>query len=126
MLSGTEHVPPFGDYRNAWGVSEGSGTLSARQIRYVLEKEGDVAAFIAEPMRAVPYVAPPGFWKEVRAACDATGTLLVFDEILHWPGQNRCDVLPANTKRLVPDILCLGKSLGGGMMPIAATLCGQS
>ncbi len=33
LLSGAEHVPPFGDYRNAWGVTEGSGELCARMIR---------------------------------------------------------------------------------------------
>ena len=32
-------------------------------IEYVLEREGDIAAFIAEPIRAVPYIPPPGFWK---------------------------------------------------------------
>ncbi len=62
LLAGTEHVPPFGDYRNAWGVTEGSADLCAKTIRYVLEKEGDVAAVIAEPVRAVPYVPPAGFW----------------------------------------------------------------
>ena len=122
LLAGTEHVPPFGDYRNAWGVTEGSGTLCARQIRYVLEKEGDVAAFIAEPMRAVPYVAPPGFWKEVRAACDDTGTLLVFDEIPTGLGKTGA-MFACHHEEITPDILVLGKSLGGGMMPIAATVC---
>ena len=29
LLSGSEHVPPFGDYRNAWGVTEGSAELCA-------------------------------------------------------------------------------------------------
>ena len=48
LLPGTEHVPPFGDYRNAWGVQSGSGELCYRTIRYVLEKEGDVAAVVAE------------------------------------------------------------------------------
>ena len=122
LLAGTEHVPPFGDYRNAWGVTAGSGTLCARQIRYVLEKEGDVAAFIAEPMRAVPYVAPAGFWKEVRAACDDTGTLLVFDEIPTGLGKTGA-MFACHHEEVTPDILVLGKSLGGGMMPIAATLC---
>ncbi len=122
LLAGTEHVPPFGDYRNAWGVTEGSGQLCARQIKYVLEKEGDVAAFIAEPMRAVPYVAPPGFWKEVRAACDATGTLLVFDEIPTGLGKTGA-MFACHHEGVTPDILVLGKSLGGGMLPIAATIC---
>ena len=60
LMSGTEHVPPFGDYRNAWGVTEGSAELCARTIRYILEKEGDIAAVIGEPIRAVPYVPRPG------------------------------------------------------------------
>ena len=42
-------------------------------VRYVLEQEGDVAAVIAEPARAVPYVPPPGFWQAVRQACDDHG-----------------------------------------------------
>ena len=36
---------------------------------------------VAEPTRAVPYIAPPGFWAEVRAICDRHGVLLIFDEI---------------------------------------------
>jgi len=81
LLSGTKHVPPFGDYRNAWGVTEGSAELCVRMIRYILEKEGDIAAVIAESVRAVPYVPPAGFWPAVRQACDEFGTLLIFDEI---------------------------------------------
>jgi 4-aminobutyrate aminotransferase len=122
LLPGSEHVPPFGDYRNAWGVTKGSAELCARQIRYVLGKEGDVAALIAEPMRAVPYVAPPGFWQEVRAACDATGTLLIFDEIPTGLGKTG-SMFACEHEGVVPDILVLGKSLGGGLLPIAATIC---
>jgi 4-aminobutyrate aminotransferase len=122
LLPGTEHVPPFGDYRNAWGVTEGSANLCARQIRYVLEKEGDVAAVIAEPMRAVPYVAPPGFWSEVRAACDVTGTLLIFDEIPSGLGKTGA-MFACEHDGVVPDILVLGKSLGGALLPIAAVIC---
>ena len=53
LLPGTQQVPPFGDYRNVWGVTEGSSELCARYIEYVLEKEGDVGAVVAEPTRAV-------------------------------------------------------------------------
>ena len=38
----------------------------AAMVRYVLEREGDVAAVIAEPARAVPFIPPPGYW-QVRA-----------------------------------------------------------
>ena len=55
-----------------------AGSRAPRFVRYVLEKEGDVAAVVAEPIRSTAYVPPPGFWAEVRAACDAHGALLVF------------------------------------------------
>ncbi len=122
LLPGTEHVPPFGDYRNAWGVREGSAELCANTIRYVLEKEGDVAAVIAEPTRAVPYIAPPGFWKKVRKACDDFGALLIFDEIPTGLGKTG-KMFSCEHDDVVPDILVVGKSLGGGILPIAATIC---
>ncbi|GAA5232585.1 aspartate aminotransferase family protein [Verticiella sediminum] len=121
LLPGTEHVPPFGDYRNAWGVREGSAELCVNTIRYVLQKEGDVAAVIAEPTRAVPYVAPPGFWKRVQQACHAFGALLIFDEIPTGLGKTG-RMFSCEHDEVAPDILVLGKSLGGGMLPIAAAL----
>jgi 4-aminobutyrate aminotransferase len=121
LLAGAEHVPPFGDYRNAWGVTEGSGDLCARQIRYILEKEGDIGAVIAEPMRAVPYVAPAGFWKRVRQSCDEFGALLIFDEIPTGLGKTG-RLFACEHEGVEPDILVLGKSLGGGMLPISAVI----
>ena len=120
-MPGTEHVPPFGDYRNAWGVTAGSGALCANQIRYILEREGDIGTVIAEPMRAVPQAAPPGFWKQVRAACDEFGALLIFDEIPTGLGKTG-RMFACEHEEVTPDILVLGKSLGGGMLPIAAVI----
>ena len=122
LLPGAEHVPPFGDYRNAWGVTEGSSELCARQIEYVLEKEGDVCAVIAEPTRAVPYIPEPGFWKRVRDACHRHGTLLIFDEIPTGLGKTG-RMFSCEHEEVLPDILVLGKSLGGGILPIAAAIC---
>ena len=122
LLPGTEHVPPFGDYRNAWGVREGSADLCARQIRYVLEKEGDVSAVIAEPSRAVPYIAPVGFWQQVREACDEFGALLIFDEIPTGLGKTG-KLFACDHDNVEPDILVMGKSLGGGILPIASVIC---
>jgi 4-aminobutyrate aminotransferase len=121
LLPGAEHVPPFGDYRNAWGVTHGSGELCARTIRYVLEKEGDVCALIAEPMRASGTTAPPGFWQEVRQACNECGALLIFDEIPTGLGKTG-RMFACEHEGVTPDILVLGKALGGGMLPMAAIL----
>ena len=91
-------------------------------IRYVLEKEGDVAAVIAEPVRAVPYVPPSGFWPSVRQACDEFGALLIFDEIPTGLGKTG-KMFACQHDGVVPDILVLGKSLGGGILPLAAMIC---
>jgi len=47
----------------------------------MLEKEGDVAAVIAETVRSTPFIPPLDYWKRVRAACDRHGALLILDEI---------------------------------------------
>jgi 4-aminobutyrate aminotransferase len=87
----------------------------------VLQREGDVAAVIAEPARAVPYVPPPGYWQAVRAACNAHGTLLVFDEIPTGLGKTG-RFFAAEHDAAAPDIVVLGKALGGGVLPIAACI----
>jgi len=127
LLPGSEHVAPFACYRCPYGYPEIDGKpdtdacrlACARMIRYVLEKEEDIAAVFAEPVRAVPYVPPPEFWQEVRAACDDFGALLVFDEIPNGLGKTG-RMFTAEHFGVVPDIMVLGKALGGGMLPIAA------
>jgi 4-aminobutyrate aminotransferase len=90
-------------------------------IEYVLEREGDIAALVAEPIRAVPHIPPQGFWARVRAACDRHGTLLVFDEIPTGLGKTGA-MFACQHDGVAPDILVLGKALGGGILPIAAVL----
>jgi 4-aminobutyrate aminotransferase len=90
-------------------------------IEYVLSRDSDVAALVAEPMRAVPYVAAPGFWRRVREICDRHGTLLIFDEIPTGLGKTG-RMFACEHDGVVPDILVLGKGLGGGILPIAAVV----
>ncbi len=123
LLPGAEHVAPFACYRCPYGhagphVCE---LACAKMVEYVLEKEGDIAAVIAEPMRAVPYVPPPGFWKHVREACNRHGALLIMDEIPTGLGKTG-RFFAFEHDDIVPDIVTLGKALGGGVLPIAACL----
>ena len=122
-MPGAEHVAPYAAYRCPYGTSTigESGDACARMIEYVLEREGDIAAFIAEPMRAVPHIPPPGFWRRVREACDRHGTLLIFDEIPTGLGKTG-KMFACEHDGVVPDILVLGKALGGGILPIAAVI----
>jgi len=123
LMPGAEHVAPFSSYRCPYGTSsaEESSAACARMIDYVLGREGDVAALIAEPVRAVPYIPAPGFWKKVREICDRHGTLLVFDEIPTGLGKTG-RMFACEHDSVVPDILVLGKALGGGILPIAAVI----
>jgi len=129
LLAGAEHVAPFACYRCPYGHDAPDGVPNldackmtcADMVRYVLEKERDVAAVIAEPVRAVPYIPPPGFWPAVRQACDDMGALLIFDEIPSGLGKSG-RMFVSEHFDTVPDIMVLGKALGGGMLPIAAMI----
>ncbi len=123
LMTGAEHVAPFACYRCPYGHPgpENCGLACASMVDYVLEREGDVAAVIAEPMRAVPHVPPPGYWKKVREACNRHGTLLIFDEIPTGLGKTG-KFFSFDHDEAEPDIIVLGKSLGGGVLPIAATI----
>jgi 4-aminobutyrate aminotransferase len=130
LLPGSEHVAPFGCYRCPYGHgcdADGQPLLErcqlacAAMVRYVLEREGDVAAVVAEPARAVPFIPPPGYWQAVREACNAHGTLLIFDEIPTGLGKTG-RFFAAEHDGAAPDIVVLGKALGGGVLPMAAVI----
>jgi (R)-1-hydroxy-2-aminoethylphosphonate ammonia-lyase len=127
LLAGAEHVAPFACYRCPYNHAgpDVCGLACAEMVRYVLGREGDVAAVIAEPMRAVPYVPPPGFWQAVRAACSEAGALLILDEIPTGLGKTG-RFFAFEHDGIVPDIAVLGKSLGGGVLPIAAVIANPS
>ncbi|MBY8975419.1 aspartate aminotransferase family protein [Rhodobacteraceae bacterium NNCM2] len=123
LVPGAEHVAPFACYRCPYNHAgpEVCGLACANMVDYVLGREGDVAAVIAEPMRAVPYVPPPGFWRAVRAACDRHGALLILDEIPTGLGKTG-RMFAFEHDEIQPDIVTLGKALGGGVLPIAACI----
>lgn len=129
LLPGAEHVAPFACYRCPYGYDAPGGQpdlalckmTCANMVRYVLEREGDVGAVIAEPARAAPYIPPPGFWQEVRQACHDHGALLIFDEIPTGLGKTG-RMFACEHDDVVPDILVMGKALGGGILPISAAV----
>jgi 4-aminobutyrate aminotransferase len=93
----------------------------ARYVEYVLQKEGDVAAVIAEPVRSTPYIPRADYWQTIRRACDRHGALLIFDEIPHALGRTG-KMFTCENFGVVPDILVIGKGLGGGILPLAAVI----
>ena len=94
-------------------------------LKDVVELEGPrtVAALILEPvMLTAGVVQPPReYFTLVRELCDETGVLLVFDEIVtgfgrlgHW--------FAAEQLEIWPDLLCFGKGLSGGYVPLSGVL----
>lgn len=122
LLPGTEHVPPPGLAARFFGDDGRAHERLADYIDYVLEVQGDVAAVLAEPMRwTTVEPPPPGFWPRVRAACDRHGALLIFDEIPSCLARTGTMFMCEQTGA-IPDILVIGKGLGGGIMPMAAMI----
>jgi 4-aminobutyrate aminotransferase len=121
MSSGAEHLPPLHLARRFFGGDKPFERY-ADYIDYVLEVQGDVGALIAEPVRWTSVEAPPAeFWPRVRESCTRHGTLLIFDEIPSCLARTgamfACEHFAAT-----PDILVIGKGLGGGIMPMAAII----
>lgn len=121
LLPGAEHVPPPDCYRCLWGCQENCTLKCADYVEYVLSKEGDVAAVIAETVRSTSVVPPVGYWKKIRQACDKYGALLILDEIPHCLGRTG-KMFTCQNFDLVPDMLVIGKGLGGGIFPLAALI----
>lgn len=108
MPAGFQHVP-FGDIE-AMQAAVGPRTL----------------AIMVEPIQgeAGVVIPPPGYLRELRALADAQGALLIFDEV--QTGIGRTGLLYAHQHdSVVPDIMTLGKGIGGGV-PLAAVMAKAS
>ncbi|KAL1587845.1 hypothetical protein WHR41_03574 [Cladosporium halotolerans] len=141
MLSdNSTFVSPCFAYRGkAWPEESDSAYVSRLEEEIEAEFQrvgpGKVAAFIAEPivgaaLGCVPSVA--GYFEAVRRICNKHGALLILDEIMCGSGR----VGPRPSARypkplhawqdpsvgIVPDLMTMGKGLGGGFQPIAAML----
>jgi 4-aminobutyrate aminotransferase len=123
LLAGAEHVPPPDPYRCVWDCHRRGGCdlKCADYIEYVLDKEGDVGAVIAETVRSTPVVPHPEFWRAVRLACDRHRALLILDEIPTALGRTGT-MFACEQFGVVPDMVVIGKGLGGGILPLAAVI----
>jgi 4-aminobutyrate aminotransferase len=121
LLPGCEHAPPPDNRHCPFQCGAACNLRCADYIEYVLAKEGDVAAVIAETVRSTPFVPPLDYWKKVRAACDKHGALLILDEIPNGLGRTG-RMFACEHYNIVPDMLVIGKGLGGGIFPLAALI----
>lgn len=97
----------------------------ADQIERMIQMEGrdTVAAVIVDPVMAAAgvLVPPKGYYRRLREICDENQVLLIFDEVLTGFGRLG-EWFASDYYEVLPDIICLGKGISSGFMPLAATV----
>ncbi|MEA2197213.1 MAG: adenosylmethionine---8-amino-7-oxononanoate aminotransferase [Solirubrobacteraceae bacterium] len=97
----------------------------AEHLEELLREHGaSVAAVIVEPLvqgAAGMLMQPDGYLARVRELCDAHGVLLICDEVATGLGRTGA-MFACDHESVTPDLLCVGKGLTGGYLPLAATL----
>jgi len=116
LLPGHPRVPyPYPHDRLAESLEAVEDVLRTRR--------DELAAVIVEPVEGAGGIlpAPPGFLRELRALCDRYDVLLIVDEVATGFGRTG-RLFACEADGITPDLLCLGKGLTGGYLPLAATL----
>jgi acetylornithine/LysW-gamma-L-lysine aminotransferase len=107
MMPGLKHVP----FNNFQKLSEAVSGETAGIILELVQGEGGVR------------VGDKVYFEQVRELCDKKGILLILDEV--QTGFGRTGTLFACEQFIEPDILCVAKSLAGGI-PMGAVLCSDA
>ena len=99
---------------------------SIEELQEVLSRYTDIAAFILEPIQGEGGIIlpPDGYLSQVSELCTAYDVLLIIDEV--QTGFGRTGNWFACQVEASPDIMCLAKSLGGGVMPIGAYIATEA
>lgn len=125
-MPGVICIPPPTTYWGVFGDTEDDMLNYADYLDYVIEKEGDIGAFLVETIRNTDVQIPSkAYWKRVREICTKHNVLLILDEIPIALGRTG-KMFAFENFGIEPDIICLGKGLGGGIMPFAAIVARDS
>lgn len=122
LMAGSEHMLPYNNYRSILGTGQEGAKRNLDYLAYMLEREGDVAAVIMEPIRATEvHVPDKAYMRRLRDICDYYGVLLIFDEIPTAFGRTGTMFVHEHYD-IIPDIVVIGKGFGGGMVPMAGII----
>lgn len=122
LLPGCEHIMPYNSYRCVFGDCSACGLKCLDYLEYILDAEGDVGAVLMETIRSTDVHIPPReYFSRLRKICDRHGALLILDEIPTALGRTG-EMYAFLHYDIQPDILVLGKGLGGGVVPMSAVV----
>ena len=127
LAPGFLHVFPPTCYRCPFGKQyPDCGITCASLVGDVIDMEdpATVAAVIVEPIGHTGGIIDPPeeYLPRLREICDRHNVLLIFDEIITGIGRTG-RMFAAETFGVVPDVLCMGKGLCGGYVPLSAMIC---
>ena len=125
MLLDVLHIPPPFCFRCPFDLHFPSCDLQcARALEDTILNLGSetVSAFLAETVSGATLASsppPPGYWKTIREICDRHGVLLILDEVMCGLGRTG-KWFASEHYGVPPDIVTLGKGMGGGAVALAA------
>jgi 4-aminobutyrate aminotransferase len=117
----TTNIPQPVTYRNTYAKED--DVQYADILEDIIVQDGEIGAFIAETIRNTDVQIPSAaYWKRVREICTKHNVLLILDEIPIAFGRTG-KMFAFEHYGIEPDIICLGKGLGAGIIPFAAIVC---
>jgi adenosylmethionine-8-amino-7-oxononanoate aminotransferase len=124
------HIPPPYCYRCPFGMEyPGCGMRCAHELERVIQQEGpdNISAFIAEPVigsSISAVVPPPEYYPLIREICDQYDVLFIADEVMSGVGRTG-KKWAIEHWGVTPDILTCAKGIGGGYVPLAASVLAE-
>jgi putrescine aminotransferase len=124
LMGKAEYRLPFEPMlQDVYFVPFGDAAAIDAELRKAEAVGQQIAGVILEPVQgeAGAIVPPDDYWPAVREICTRHGVLLIADEVQTGMGRTG-RMFALEHWDVAPDILCLGKALGGGVMPLSAFL----
>ncbi|MBI4864046.1 MAG: aminotransferase class III-fold pyridoxal phosphate-dependent enzyme [Candidatus Riflebacteria bacterium] len=107
--------------QDVYFVPFGDADAVEAELEKALAVGMDIAGVVAEPVQgeAGAIVPPDDYWPRIREICNRYNVLLIADEVQTGLGRTG-KMFGVDHWNVAPDIMCLGKALGGGVMPLSA------
>jgi adenosylmethionine-8-amino-7-oxononanoate aminotransferase len=125
QMDGFLKVFPPSYYRDRFASWEEANRFAARSLEDVIvhEDPDTVAAFLVEPIGNTGGIITPTeeYFQMLREICDRYGVLLIFDEVITGFAKTG-NMFAAQTFGVTPDIICTGKGISSGAMPLGAMM----